>query len=62
MDKPDSRSISRRDAALRLTLMTAGLVVAACTPQPPPAPGSYAEQVLKRKQKQRQLYEGTSNK
>jgi hypothetical protein len=55
----DSRGshIPRRQA-IRLGLMAAGLLLAACAPQEPPAPGSWAEEYYKRKAKYREWGEG----
>jgi hypothetical protein len=62
MKQPAPRSISRRQAARRLALAAAGLLLAGCAPQTPPAPGSWQEQYLRRKQKYREWGQGTSNK
>jgi len=62
MDAPAPVSISRRHLAVRLAVTAAGLLLASCTPQPPPAPGSWAEEYYRRKQKYRKQGEGTSTK
>jgi len=43
-----------------LRLLVAGLLVAACAPQSPPAPGSWQEEYARRKAKYREWGQGTS--
>jgi len=62
MDMPASLPIARRQATISLGLMLAGFLLASCAPQPPPAPGSWAEEYYRRKQKYREWGQGTSNK
>jgi len=62
MNKPTDLPLSRRQAAISLGLMVAGFLLAACAPQSPPAPGSWAEAYARRKQKQREWGQGTSSK
>jgi len=53
----DGSPIPRRQL-IRLGLAAASLLLAACAPQPPPAPGSWAEEYARRKQKYREWGEG----
>jgi hypothetical protein len=61
MEKPSSLPIPRR-RALTLGLMLAGLLLAGCAPQQPPAPGSWQEEYYRRKQKYREWGEGTAKR
>ena len=62
MEPPASLPITRRQAAIGLGLMVAGFLLASCAPQSPPAPGSWAEEYARRKEKYRQWGQGTSTK
>jgi hypothetical protein len=57
-----AHSITRRRLAISLGSMVAGFLFASCAPQSPPAPGSWAEEYARRKQKYRQWGQGTSSK
>jgi hypothetical protein len=57
-----SLSIARRQLAIRLGLVAAAALLAACAPQSPPAPGSWAEEYARRKQKYREWGQGTGRK
>jgi hypothetical protein len=62
MDTPASLRVTRRQAAIGLGLMVASFLLAACAPQSPPAPGSWAEEYALRKQKYREWGQGTGKK
>jgi hypothetical protein len=62
MDMPASLRITRRQAAIGFGLMVAGFLLAACAPQSPPAPGSWAEEYARRKEKYREWGQGTGKK
>jgi len=62
MKPPAPLSLSRRRAIPRLAWLAAGILLSACAPQQPPAPGSWQEQYLRRKQKYREWGQGTSSK
>jgi hypothetical protein len=49
--------LSRR-GVIGLAAMAAGIMLAACAPQQPPAPGSWQEEYYRRKEKYRQWGEG----
>jgi hypothetical protein len=56
-------SIQRtRRQALGIGLMLAGLLLAGCAPQEPPAPGSWAEEYQRRREKYREWGQGHDNK
>jgi hypothetical protein len=57
MDSQDAPQIARRKM-LRLSLLLTGLLLGACTPHQQPAPGSWAEQYSRRKQKYREWGDG----
>jgi hypothetical protein len=61
MKSTNPNLIARRQAVLRLSALITGLLLAACAPQQPPAPGSWAEEYARRKQKYREWGQGTSN-
>jgi hypothetical protein len=56
-DSQRSIHISRRQV-IRLGLMAASLLLTSCAQQEPPAPGSWAEEYARRKQKYREWGEG----
>jgi hypothetical protein len=62
MKTPAPLSMPRRQAVIRLGLTAAGLLLASCAPQQKPAPGSWAEEYYRRKQKYREWGQGTSSK
>jgi hypothetical protein len=61
MDSEHAFQRTRRQA-LGLGLMLAGLLLAGCAPQQPPAPGSWAEEYQRRREKYRQWGQGHGNK
>lgn len=61
MKAPHSFPIRRRQMMIRLGSIFAGLLLGACAPQSPPAPGSWAEEYQRRKEKYREWGQGTGN-
>jgi hypothetical protein len=54
--------ISRRHAVIGLGFLVSGFLLAACAGQSQPAPGSWAEDYARRKQKYREWGQGTGKK
>jgi hypothetical protein len=62
MESQHTSQRTRRQALGGFGLMLAGLLLASCAPQEPPAPGSWAEEYQRRKEKYRQWGEGHDSK
>jgi hypothetical protein len=60
MDSLIATKFSRR-RLIGLAVVAAGLLLAGCAPQQPPAPGSWQEEYARRKEKYRKWGEGHDN-
>jgi hypothetical protein len=62
MESQNTSPQRTRRQVLGLGLTLGGLLLGGCAPQEPPAPGSWAEEYQRRKEKYRQWGQGHDNK